>query len=74
MRITKNAVRCLKCATVIESLHRHHFRTCPCGNIAVDGGLEYLRRVGSGVDDKSYVELSQHLTSNLADLSEREGV
>ena len=28
-------------------MHRHHFVTCTCGSISVDGGQEYLRRVGS---------------------------
>jgi hypothetical protein len=46
MRITRNAVRCLKCDEVIESFHRHDFKYCKGGHIAVDGGLSYLRRSG----------------------------
>jgi hypothetical protein len=30
----------------VESAHRHDFRTCACGKIAVDGGRDYRRRVG----------------------------
>jgi len=45
-KILKNAARCLKCKEEIESKHRHDFRWCACGSIAVDGGLEYIRRIG----------------------------
>ena len=44
--ITRNAVKCLKCGDVIESTHVHDFKTCSCGAVFVDGGLEYLRRGG----------------------------
>lgn len=43
--VTYNAVRCLLCGDVIESTHVHDFKFCSCGNVAVDGGTEYLRRV-----------------------------
>ncbi len=46
-RITKNAVRCRKCGEEIESRHVHDFVRCGCGSVAVDGGHEYLRRVGN---------------------------
>lgn len=36
-----NKVRCKKCDDVIESRHTHHFVTCQCGAISVDGGTEY---------------------------------
>jgi hypothetical protein len=36
----------MKCKDVIESVHRHDFLSCSCGSISVDGGKEYLRRVG----------------------------
>lgn len=55
--LLRNAVKCLKCNNVIESKHRHDFVTCSCGNISVDGGLEYLRRVGTL---KDYEELSEY--------------
>jgi tRNA(Ile2) C34 agmatinyltransferase TiaS len=55
-RILHNRVRCLACGQTVESLSRHDFRWCPCGTIAVDGGSEYLRRVGNL--DK-YEELSE---------------
>jgi hypothetical protein len=46
MVIKTNKAKCKKCRTVIESTHRHHFVPCSCGSIAVDGGTDYLRRVG----------------------------
>lgn len=42
----RNRARCKKCGTVVESLHRHDFVTCACGAISVDGGTDYMRRVG----------------------------
>lgn len=45
--ITRNSARCLNpdCGDEIESTHRHDFRWCSCGNLAVDGGLDYARRL-----------------------------
>ncbi len=60
-RIIKNAVKCLKCNEIIESNHRHDFKLCSCGNIAVDGGNEYLRRVGTL---EKYKELSEYEEEN----------
>lgn len=56
--IVQNAVICNKCDDFIVSKHRHDFVECKCGNIAVDGGQEYLRRVGTM---KSYVDMSWSL-------------
>ena len=44
--IIQNAVTCLGCGDFIVSKHRHDFVTCTCGAVSVDGGQEYLRRVG----------------------------
>lgn len=44
--IIENAVTCFGCGDRIFSRHRHDFVTCTCGAISVDGGQEYLRRVG----------------------------
>lgn len=54
--IIKNAVKCKKCKTVITSKHRHNFVKCKCGAVGVDGGTDYLRRVGKEDD---YEELSE---------------
>jgi hypothetical protein len=53
--IVQNAVNCLSCGDLIISKHRHDYVTCTCGAIAVDGGQDYLRRVG---DISNAVDLS----------------
>ena len=63
-KLTRNAVKCLKCNDVIESVHRHDFRYCTCGNIAVDGGLDYLRRVGSFDDVEDMSEWEEDVASD----------
>jgi len=55
-RIIRNAAQCAACQDIIESTHRHDFRTCSCGSIFVDGGKEYLRRGG---DFALLIELSE---------------
>lgn len=55
--LTRNAVRCHKCGEVIESLHRHDFRRCSCGSVAVDGGLDYTKR--STVEGATFTEMSE---------------
>ena len=45
-KIIRNSARCKNCGDSIESKHVHDFVGCRCGKIAVDGGYEYLRRVG----------------------------
>lgn len=47
MAILRNAIQCLQCQDVIASYNRHDFKTCKCGCVSVDGGTEYLRRVGA---------------------------
>ena len=55
-KILVNKIQCKKCKDIIESKHVHDFKWCICKSIAVDGGLEYLRRVGSLED---IIELSE---------------
>jgi hypothetical protein len=45
MKILKNAVYCKHCKQEIQSTATHEMVTCSGAHIAVDGGLEYLRRV-----------------------------
>lgn len=51
--IILNRVQCKKCQDVIISHCRHDFNSCRCGNVSVDGGRTYLRRLGA-----DYTELS----------------
>ena len=42
--LTRNAVKCLSCNTVLESKYRHGFQCCGCENQTfVDGGYDYSR-------------------------------
>lgn len=60
-KLIKNAARCYNCNDTIESKHRHDFVTCSCGDLSVDGGLDYARRVfkdgASWRDEALYVEV-----------------
>lgn len=60
--IIQNAVICNKCDDFIFSKHRHDFVTCKCGAISVDGGQEYLRRVG---DLSAAIDMSWELPDDL---------
>lgn len=54
--IISNKVRCLVCGEVIESTSVHSFKRCKCGNVAVDGGHDYLKR---SYKTNNYEELSE---------------
>ena len=45
-KLIKNAFKCLYCNDIIESKHRHDFRTCKCGMSSCDGGESYIRLIG----------------------------
>lgn len=66
MKITRNMIRCKKCDDVIESKHVHEFRWCKCGAVAVDGGLDYCKRVG-------YPNNYEELSDSYEELSVTEG-
>ena len=46
-KIIHNKIRCKKCGDIIESKSVHDFVWCSCKACAVDGGHDYLRRVGN---------------------------
>ncbi len=58
--IVFNCIACNECLDVIESIHRHDMKYCSCHRVAVDGGLDYLRRCYQTPND--YIELSVHDT------------
>lgn len=41
----KNRAKCKLCQSIIESFHRNDYVSCECGEIAVDGGLDYFKVV-----------------------------
>jgi len=55
-KIIINKIKCKKCGDVIESKHVHDFKYCKCKSVAVDGGKEYLKRLGNLED---FEELSK---------------
>ena len=55
-KILVNKIQCKKCKDIIESKNVHDFKWCTCKSIAVDSGLEYLRRIGN-IED--IIELSE---------------
>ena len=55
-KIIVNKIKSKKCGDKIESTYRHDFKFCKCGAVAVDGGKDYLRRLGY---EKDYEELSK---------------
>jgi len=46
MKIIINKIRCKKCNDIIESKTVNDFKKCKCGAIAIDGGKQYLKRLG----------------------------
>lgn len=58
-KIVRNAIKCNHCGEVVESKFTHDFKTCKCGRVYVDGGLEYLHR-GWTDSEADYEELSEY--------------
>ena len=57
--ISRNRIKCNKCGDIIESRSVHDFKTCRCGACSVDGGHEYLRRLGNPDDWEDMSEYKQ---------------
>ncbi len=53
-----NRVQCDTCKDILTSNNRHDYKTCSCGQVGVDGGSWYLRRIGSG----GFTEMSEQYT------------
>lgn len=68
IKITRNAVKCLNCDEVVESKHRHNYVTCACGNVSVDGGLDYTRR--SIADKSAAIDISDHRRYTIDELDD----
>lgn len=54
--IISNKIKCKKCGDVIESKNTNDYKRCSCGAVAVDGGKDYLKRMGN---EENYEELSE---------------
>lgn len=49
--MTRNRAKCKLCNSVIESMHRHDYVTCTCGEISISGGLDYLHASAKNFDN-----------------------
>lgn len=54
-QIISNKIKCKKCGDIIESKNINDCKRCSCGSVAVDGGKDYLKRIGN---EEDYEELS----------------
>lgn len=55
-KIIINKIKCINCGDIIESKVPNDFKRCSCGKVAIDGGHDYLKRIGNEDD---YIELSE---------------
>ena len=54
--IISNKIKCKKCGDIIESKSTNDYKKCSCGAVTVDGGKDYLKRMGN---EENYEELSE---------------
>jgi hypothetical protein len=76
--IIANSARCSVCGDNIFSRHRYDMVYCKCGNVAVDGGQDYLRRAHRGepfVDTSISMDLDDvvFIVETLSDMREHTG-
>lgn len=55
--VVVNKAQCKLCGDIVESTHRHDFKFCKCGEIAVDGGKAYIKRSAKNLGN--IIELSE---------------
>ena len=53
--IISNKTKCKKWADIIESKSTNEYKRCSCGAVAIDGGKDYLKRIGN---EEDYEEMS----------------
>lgn len=53
--IISNEIKCKKCDDVKESKNTNDYKKWSCAVVAVDGGKDYLKRIGN---EENYEELS----------------
>ena len=67
-KIIRNAIKCNHCGDIIESKHTYDYKRCRCRTVAVDGGLDYLRR--AYISEGDYTDLSEFEEEKPFDASE----
>tara|TARA_R110000803_G_scaffold13142_3_gene37125 strand:- start:993 stop:1400 length:408 start_codon:yes stop_codon:yes gene_type:complete len=66
--VLQNQVRCLICKDEPCSSRKWDFQRCECGAVAVDGGMEYLKRIGKPED---YRDMSVTIPAGVVDACNR---
>lgn len=54
--IINNKIKCKKYGDIIGSKSNNDYKRCLCGAVAIDGGKDYLKRIGN---EEDYEELSE---------------
>jgi len=57
--IISNKIKCKKCGDIIESKSTNNYKKCSCGTVAVDGGKDYLKRIGNEEDYEDISEIKK---------------
>lgn len=57
--IISNKIKCKKCGDIIESKSTNDYKKCSCGTVAVDGGKDYLKRIGNEEDCEDISEIKK---------------
>ena len=57
--IISNKIKCKKCGDIIESKSTNDYKKCSCGAVAVDGGKDYLKRIGNEEDCEDISEIKK---------------
>ena len=47
----KHAIQCRRCLVIIESTSIHDYKQCPCGAVAIDGGVSEGNTIIGRTDD-----------------------
>lgn len=55
LTIIHNRAQCRLCGDIIESMSKHDWVSCRCGEIFVDGGRDYCR--GGAKDFENFVNM-----------------
>lgn len=78
-KIIKNQARCKRCGEMVESVHVHNFVPCKCfkdsdgrQGIAVDGGHNYLRRIGNLEDYEDMSETRPYTDEEVDEYNRRQ--
>jgi hypothetical protein len=54
----RNRAKCKLCGDILESFHVHDYVTCKCGEIGIDGGLQYAKC--SARDWKNFIRIDDN--------------